>query len=134
MSDLVKRAFQLMGIEEPEPVVQATPAESDPVPVEMAVSRIFKDALDELKAGWIPDLLTHIQRKHPDQWTRIRAAEDALETTWQGALRETATVADFGEAVSVWKDAYMDMIHEHRKQDCRDCPPDKQAACHNRCQ
>ena len=28
MSDLVKRAFQLMGIEEPEPVVQATPAES----------------------------------------------------------------------------------------------------------
>ena len=91
--------------------------------------RIFHAAIDELSKGWKGGLLEHTQRHHPEIWQTIQEAESCLDVVWVQTLTGHATLADFEEAVSSWKDAYLLTIKEHRTRTCDECEATKQFKC-----
>jgi len=82
---------------------------------ERDTSRIFRDALHELSAVWVPGLLEHTRRHHSDTWELIQGAEESLERAWGLTLGGKMTMNDFEEAVTIWRDAYRLTIEEHRR-------------------
>jgi len=89
----------------------------------------FKQALHEIKGAYIPGLLPHIERKHPDLWKSIKEAEDRLEVVWGKILNGEPIVQSFQNAVDAWKQLHLQAIHEHRRRSCGECPVEMRARC-----
>ena len=90
----------------------------------------FKAALHEIQQAYIPGLLRHIEKDHPDLCEQIREAEDALEIAWAEVLGGKTTLLDaFEGALERWNSLHLQAIHEHRRQSCSECPTHKRKAC-----
>jgi hypothetical protein len=91
--------------------------------------RLFKAALNEVKRAWIPGLLGHIRRKHPDLWATIRDTEARLEEVWAMVRVGGPHLQEFQNVLTEWKTRYMEAINEHRPHTCEECAPDRWKAC-----
>ena len=83
------------------------------------LKRLFRAALDEISAAWIPGLMEHLRAHDPELWERMWEAEEALERVWARTLRGNATIEEFARAVETWRDAHLEAIAEHREAPAR---------------
>ena len=81
----------------------------------------FKRALGEIREHYIPGLMEHIAKEHPDTQKRMDTAEETLETTWVKTREGFRTLGEFNEVVTVWKDIILSACHEHRTQRFTTC-------------
>jgi len=78
------------------------------------LKRLFRAALDEISAAWIPGLMEHLRAHDPELWERMWKAEEALERVWARTLKGDSTIEEFREAVKAWRDAHVEAIHLYR--------------------
>jgi hypothetical protein len=108
---------------------RALQGEQDPEDLGETLSVLFKNALKEIQEAYVPGLLEHLARKHPDQKTEIDVAEDDLERAWAETRQGPAGLDRFTAALRRWRDFFLSACYEHRVRTCQDCEPGKRKAC-----
>ena len=71
---------------------------------------VFLDAVHDVNERYVWGTLEHIERSHPDRYSRIREAQARLDEVWGSGPRRETAMEDFKAVLDEWRSLHLEAI------------------------